>query len=53
MDVEFVIQFIEKLLEHCEIDRHRHILEGSASFYAGVEFSLRTVLVLLRHIKSR
>lgn len=53
MDVEFVIRFIEKLLDHCENDRYRHILEGSAPFYAGVEFALDTVLVLLRFIKSR
>ena len=48
-----MIHFIEKLLEHCELDRHRHILEGSSSFYAGVEFALRTVLVLLRFNKSQ
>lgn len=53
MDVDFVIQLIEKVLADCDRDRHRHILEGSGLFYAGVDMSLSTVLILLRSIKSR
>lgn len=53
MTVDFVIDLISRILDSCEKDRYKHILEGTASFYAGVDSALSVILILLRSIKTR
>lgn len=48
MDTDFVIDVVTKLHDSVEMNRHKHILEGSGPFYAGVSFALSVVLILLR-----
>lgn len=48
MNIDFVMYVVTKMHDSVEMNRHKHILEGTSSFYAGVSFALSVVLILLR-----